>query len=255
MIDAGMIDAGMIDAAWQEATIVSIESATPTVKTLVFRPQRWRTFLPGQHIEVRLTAPDGYVAQRSYSITSSPGDADTCELAIERLADGEVSPWFHDVAKAGDRVEVRGPFTEHFVWRPEHDGSVLLVGGGSGVAPFMSMVRHRAALASAPAMTLLYSARTWRDTIVRDELRRHGENQHGLRVLFALTRDTSLPAGLRGYARRIDEAMLREVLAAMSERPRTSFVCGNNGFVGTVADALVEIGVPPDTIRTERYGE
>ncbi|MEO7521831.1 MAG: ferredoxin reductase [Gemmatimonas sp.] len=245
----------MIDGAWQQATIVSIEKATPTVKTLVFRPQRWRAFLPGQHLEVRLTAPDGYTAQRSYSITSSPGEPETFELEIERLRDGEVSPWFHDVAEAGDTVETRGPFTEHFVWRPEHDGNVLLVAGGSGVAPFMSMVRHRATMSNAPGMTLLYSARTWSDIIERDELQRHAENQQGLRVLFALTRETSLPSGVHGYSRRIDEAMLRELVAARSDRPRTSFVCGNNGFVGTVADGLVRIGVRPGTIRTERYGE
>jgi ferredoxin-NADP reductase len=250
----------MIDGAWQEATIVSIAQATPTVKTFVFRPQRWRTFLPGQHVEVRLTAPDGYTAQRSYSITSSPGDADWFELAIERLSDGEVSPWFHEVAEPGDTVEVRGPFTEHFVWRPERDGATLLVGGGSGVAPFMSMVRHRANLVNAPAMTLLYSARAWADTIFRDELLRHAESQPGLRVLFTLTREASVPHDARSsntafYFRRVDDAMLHDAFATLPGPRRTSFVCGNNGFVGTAADALVSIGIAADAVRTERYGE
>jgi ferredoxin-NADP reductase len=245
----------MTDTAWQQATIMSIEIATPTVKTFRFRPQRWRPFLPGQHIEVRLTAPDGYVAQRSYSITSSPADTETFELAIERLSDGEVSPWFHDVAEAGDTIEVRGPFTEHFVWRPEHDGATLLVGGGSGVAPFMSMVRHRASIANAPPMTLLYSARTWADVIFREELLGHAESQGGLRVLLTLTRELSATDTRARFTRRVDEAMLREILASKTDAPSTTFVCGNNGFVGTVSDALVAIGVASESIRTERYGE
>lgn len=249
----------MIDPAWQDATIVAIGAETPTVKAFTFRPTRWNAFLPGQHVEVRLTAPDGYTAQRSYSITSPPNDADTFELAIERLADGEVSTWFHDVAEVGDVVEVRGPFTEHFVWRPERDGAVLLVGGGSGVAPFMSMVRHRASIADAPPVSLVYSARSWRDTIFRDELLQHASAQRGLRVTFALTRDAVLPfregsSAASFFSRRVDAEVLREVLAPLPLH-RTSFVCGNNGFVGAVADALVGLGASPETIRTERYGE
>lgn len=248
----------MRDTAWQDATIVSIEAVTPTVKLFTLRPAHWEAFLPGQHVDVRLTAPDGYTAQRSYSITSPPGDADTFELAIERLSDGEVSPWFHDVAEAGDTVETRGPFTEHFVWRPERDGAVLLVGGGSGVAPLMSMVRHRASLAGAPPMTLLYSARSWRDTIFRDELRHHAGAQHALHVLFTLTRDASVPAvtpGARFYSRRLDAEMVHDALTTLPTAHRTVFICGNNGFVGTASDALVSLGVGAETIRTERYGE
>jgi len=243
--------------AWQDASIERIETATPTVKTLLLRPTHTVEFIPGQHVDIRLTAPDGYTAVRSYSVTSAPGER-TIELAVERLREGEVSPYFHDIAVPGDVIEIRGPFTQHFVWRPEHDGAVLLVGGGSGIAPFLSMLRHRASVAHAPPTMLLYSARTWNDVILRDELLRHEAVQAGLQLRFTITQG-SLSDGVsaRGadYTRRIDETMLRECLGSMPVAPARCYVCGNNGFVGTVADALVAIGVDPATVRTERYGE
>ena len=243
---------GMREGApgWQDATIDSISSFTASIKRVVLRPQSWRVFLPGQHIDLRLTAPDGYQARRSYSITSAPETAGTFEIAIERLPDGEVSPYFHEVAAVGDNLEISGPFAEHFVWRSEEPASVLLVGGGSGVAPLLSMVRHRAFVPNASPMTLLYSARTWDDVIVRDELITHDATQPDLRVMFCLTRDHARRAV--DYSRRIDADILKTMLTSFS--PQQTFVCGNNSFVGTVSDTLLELGVAAATIRTERYG-
>ncbi|MEP6833720.1 MAG: ferredoxin reductase [Gemmatimonas sp.] len=241
---------------WQDAVIEQIEFATPSVKTFVLRPTVLHPFLPGQHIDVRLTAPDGYEAQRSYSVASAPDSSGTIQLAIEVLKRGEVSPYFHEVAIVGDVIEVRGPFTTHFVWRPESDGAVLLIGGGSGVAPLMSMVRHRARVVDAPSMTLLYSARSWDEVIFREELLQHEQQQSGLRVLFCITRDISNapPTRAADYVRRIDGAIVRDVIGTMPHNPPTCFVCGNNGFVGTVADALVDGGIPAHDVKTERYG-
>jgi ferredoxin-NADP reductase len=239
---------------WQAARIESITVQTPTVKSFVFRPVSWPPFLPGQHVDVRLLAPDGYEARRSYSITSAPGGA-TFELAIEKLDDGEVSPFFHDVARTGDDIDVGGPFTEHFVWRPARDGATLLVGGGSGVAPFMSMVRHRDTLTDAPPMTLVYSARTAADVMFRDELYALEESQRDLQLILVLTRHAAVADRPPNYVRRIDAPMLADVIAAVPLPPQSVFVCGNNGFVGTVADALVSLGIAAARIRTERYGE
>ncbi|MGV3707332.1 MAG: ferredoxin reductase [Gemmatimonas sp.] len=241
---------------WQEAVIERIAQETPTVKSFVLRPRNALQFLPGQHIDVRLTAPDGYEAHRSYSIASAPDDSGTIQLAIEVLRRGEVSPYFHEVAIEGDVIEIRGPFATHFVWRPEPDESVLLVGGGSGVAPLMSMVRHCARVVNPPRMTLLYSARTWADVIFGDELLRHEREQHGLTVLFCITRDVSgAPADrVADFMRRIDGVIMRDVLSRADALPAHCFVCGGNGFVGAVADALVDAGVLASRIKTERYG-
>jgi ferredoxin-NADP reductase len=242
--------------AWQEAVIERIVQETPTVKSFVLRPSRAFSFVPGQHIDVRLTAPDGYEAHRSYSIASAPDDSGTFQLAIEVLKRGEVSPYFHEVAIPGDVIEIRGPFATHFVWHPESDEGVLLVGGGSGVAPLMSMVRYRAHVASPPPMTLLYSARSWSDVIFCNELLEHERTQRGLTVLFCITRDaTGAPAGrVADFTRRIDGVIVRDVLTRVPEMPSNCFVCGGNGFVGAVADALIDAGVLASQIRTERYG-
>ncbi|MEP6766951.1 MAG: ferredoxin reductase [Gemmatimonadaceae bacterium] len=242
---------------WQEATIESIVVQTPTVKSFLLRPKHWPHFIAGQHIDVRLTAPDGYEAHRSYSISSSPDTVGTIELAIERLTDGEVSPYFHDVAIVGDTVDVRGPFTEHFIWRENHDGQTLLVGGGSGIAPLVSMLRHRATIAKAPAMSIVYSARSWSDVIFRDELLSHEKQQSGLKMFFVLTRDATAGAVVRNadFNRRVDNEILTSILGAIGYKPDTCFVCGNNNFVGTVADVLVAMKIPAESIKTERYGE
>lgn len=256
MTDATGADTGSGPAAsrepWQPAVIEAIDRLTSRVVRVTLRPERWRPFLPGQHIDVRLTAEDGYHAQRSYSVASPPSQASTLELVIERLDDGEVSPFFHEFAAPGDTLAIRGPFAEHFVWRPESPGAVLLAAGGSGIAPFLSMVRERARLASPPPMAMLYSARTWEDAIARDELLQHEQEQGGLSVTLCLTRDHARrPVD---FSRRADRAIIDHALARLGEPPRQSFVCGATRFVGTVADLLLESGVPAESIRTERYG-
>ncbi|MGQ0649785.1 MAG: ferredoxin reductase [Gemmatimonadaceae bacterium] len=237
---------------WQEAVIEEVADETPTVKSFVLRPRLWHPFLPGQHVDVRLTAPDGYQARRSYSVTSDPERSGVFQLAVERLEEGEVSPFFHDVAQVGDTVEVRRAFAEHFAWQPEPGRAVLLIGGGSGVAPLMSMVRHRAHARHAGPMVLLYSARTWDDVIFREELLAQERSQPDLRVVLCLTR--AAPQRPTDHARRIDAEILRGVLSSLPEAPHLTFVCGANPFVGTVADLLVGLGLPPSTIRTERFG-
>ena len=237
---------------WQEAVIERIERETPTVKSFVLRPRVWVPFIPGQHVDVRLTAPDGYQARRSYSITSAPEDAGTFRLAVEQLHDGEVSPFFHEVAQPGDVVEVLRAGAEHFVWRPSPAESVLLVGGGSGVAPLMSMLRHRRHTPVAGPMLLLYSARTWDDVIFREELLEQEREQEALRIAFCLTRAAPHRSG--DYGRRIDHDIVREVLAMLPETPGQTFVCGANRFVGPVADLLLAQGLAANTIRTERFG-
>lgn len=242
---------------WQAATIEAIRVQTPTVKSFVLRPGDARPFFAGQHVDVRLTAEDGYEAHRSYSICSSPHVKGTIELAIEELPTGEVSPYFHEVAQVGDVVDVRGPFTTHFAWQPDEHGEVLLLGGGSGVAPLMSMVRLHAALAEPPRMTLVYSARSWSDVIFRDELLQLRQTRTTLRVVFAITRDiTEAPDGLvADFSHRLDQSAIQKLLHENGGMPNTCFVCGNNSFVGAVADALVSAGITPQNIRTERYGE
>jgi ferredoxin-NADP reductase len=194
--------------------------------------------LPGQHYDVRLTAPDGYVAQRSYSIASSPLDEGEIELTIDRLEDGEVSPYFHDVVEVGDQVEVRGPFTSYFVWRGEQP--VVLLGGGSGVVPLMAMLRHRRRTMPELPMRLVYSVRSAEDVIYSDEL--DGD------AVLTFTRQP--PAGWAGHTGRIDTALIADATPASA----TAFVCGSNGFVETAGELLLGAGLPPERIRTERFG-
>jgi len=237
---------------WQPASIVAIEPRTPSVKSFFFRLAGNLRFTPGQHMDVRLTAPDGYEAQRSYSIASAPETTDCIELAIERLQDGEVSPFLHDTAAVGDEIELRGPIGGHFMWSVEEGGPLLLVGGGSGVVPLACMLRHRAARRSAVPAALVYSARTSTDLIFGDELRALRARRDGFRFIPTLTRETNPPPGFR--VGRIDATLLADALEALSVPPRTVFVCGANAFVETAADALLGLGVPPAIIRTERYG-
>ena len=225
--------------AWQIATVASIRPETPTVKTFVLELPMWMPHLPGQHYDVRLTAPDGYRAQRSYSIASSPLDEGTIELTIDRLADGEVSPYFHDVVEEGDQVEVRGPFASYFVWRGE--SPVLLVGGGSGVVPLMAILRHRRRTAPELPMRLVFSVRTPADLIYADELRDE--------TLVTYTRET--PAGWDGHTGHIDLGMFE---AARVPDDGTAFVCGSNGFVETASSLLLQAGFAPQRVRTERFG-
>jgi ferredoxin-NADP reductase len=223
---------------WQVATIKRIKEETPSVKSFLLGVPMWMPHLPGQHYDVRLTAPDGYRAQRSYSVSSSPLDEWEIELTIDRLDDGEVSLWFHDVAAEGDRVEVRGPFTSYFVWRGE--SPALLVGGGSGVAPLMAMLRHKRRTMPELDMRLVYSVRNADDVIYADEL--------GDEAVLTYTR--AAPEGWTGPTGHVDAELLR----APAEGVTLAFVCGSNGFVETASGLLLELGLDPRTIRTERYG-
>jgi ferredoxin-NADP reductase len=225
--------------SWQLATVASIREETPRVKSFRLALPMWMPHLPGQHYDVRLTAPDGYRAQRSYSVASSPLDEGEVELTIDRLDDGEVSPYFHDVVVEGDQVEVRGPFAAYFVWRGE--APALLVGGGSGVVPLMAMLRHRRRTMPELTMRLIYSVRSAQDVIYADEL--------GDDALLAFTRDP--PEGWAGHTGRIDAQLIAEAVASGAS---IAFVCGTNGFVETASSLLLEVGLEPGQIRTERFG-
>jgi ferredoxin-NADP reductase len=237
---------------WQEATIERIERQTARVKSFFLRPRTWRFFPAGQHLDIRLTAPDGYQVQRSYSVASAPGLEGLYELIVERLEDGEISPFFHDVAEIGDAIEIRGPFGGHFVWGPEDDGPLLLVGGGSGVAPLMSILRHRAAIGGHVRAVLLQAARTWDDVIYREELIARDAAEAEFTLLLSLSRDTARRPQDAG--RRIDKPLLEATLARLGAAPRLTFVCGSNPFVEAVSSYLLDLSVSPQTIRTERFG-
>src|SRR5207302_2051705 len=196
--------------------------------------------LPGQHGDVRLTAEDGYQAERSYSIASAPNGTTHVDLTVERLDDGEVSPYLTEELRPGDQIELRGPVGGYFIWEPSRGGPLLLLAGGSGVVPLMAMVRRRAAVGSDVEARLVFSSRAWDDVIYRDELERLKDD--GLTVVHTLTR--SHPPGWTGYARRVDAQMLAEVGPSPSERPQI-FVCGPTPFVESVAQALVELGHEP----------
>jgi ferredoxin-NADP reductase len=234
--------------SWLVAEVVDIVAETPRVKTIDFDVPGWPGHRAGQHVDVRLTAEDGYQAQRSYSIASMP-DGTRVDLTVERLDDGEVSPYLTDELRRGDQIELRGPVGGYFVWEPSQGGPLLLVAGGSGVAPLMAMIRTREAARSDADTRLLLSSRGWDDVIYRDELERlRGD---GLSVVHTLTR--SQPPGWTGYARRVDAEMLAAIGPSPDERPR-AYVCGPTPFVETVAQALVQLGHEPHAVRTERFG-
>ena len=238
---------------WRVAIVGEVRNETKRTRTLVLDIPDWPGHRAGQHVDVRLVAEDGYQAQRSYSIASAPESA-RVSLTIERLDDGEVSPYLCDVLRVGDGLEVRGPIGGYFVWDVAQGGPLLLVAGGSGVVPLMAMLRHyvaadRTARTRVP-VTLLYSARTVDDVIYREEIQQLADYPE-IRVAFALTRDA--PAGWTGYRRRIDRAMLEEVGWPAAEQPR-AYVCGPTPLVESVANLLVELGHDPARVRTERFG-
>ncbi|RWM25848.1 ferredoxin reductase [Mesorhizobium sp.] len=237
---------------WQTATISRVEKRTPRVTSFWFQPSRPFTHLAGQHVDVRLTAPDGYQARRSYSIASAPEAGAGIELAIERLDDGEVSPFFHDVAEVGDEIELRGPLGGHFIWEVSDGGPILLVGGGSGVVPLMAMVRHRASQKSAAPIALVLSARVWDEVIFRDELIGLDDRRDGFDLVLTLTREQARRPG--DYSRRVDAKMMAQAMDRLPKAPRLAYVCGSNAFVSAAAEALIDAGVPAGLIRTERYG-
>ena len=221
---------------------------TPRVVTLQLASDAWPGHLPGQHVDVRLTAEDGYQAQRSYSIASSPA-AGRLALTIEDLPDGEVSPYLTEEVRPGDRFELRGPIGGYFTWTEATGGPLLLVAGGSGVVPLMSILRYRAAVGSEVPTVLLYSSRSWEEIIYRAELDRLSQDPR-VRVLHTLTR--SHPEGWTGYTRRIDRAMLAEA-AAIAPGGR-AYVCGPTVLVENVASELVALGYSPERVKTERFG-
>jgi len=229
---------------WKPASIAEIRPETPRVKTIVFDVPGWPGHRAGQHVDIRLTAEDGYQAERSYSI-ATPHDGERLELTVEEIVDGEVSPYLTEEARPGDELEIRGPVGGWFVWNPDHPGPVLLVGGGSGVVPLRAMIRQRGRVPT----TLLYSARTLEDVIYREELERLAGD--GLAVHLTLTREQ--PEGWEGYARRVDRSLLAEVAPPPGEGP-LAFVCGPTPFVEAVALALVDLGHDPALVKTERFG-
>ena len=233
---------------WTPGEVVDLVDETPRVRSIVLDVPTWTGHRAGQHVDIRLTAEDGYQAQRSYSIASAP-DGSRIELTVERLDDGEVSPYLTDELRPGDRIELRGPVGGYFVWEPSQGGPLLLVAGGSGIAPLMAMIRLRASTPIGVDARLLFSSRSWDDVIYREELERLSAG--GMTVVHALTR--SQPPGWPGYARRVDHEMLGEVGPSPAERPR-AFVCGPTPFVEAVAEALVRIGHNPQQIKTERFG-
>jgi ferredoxin-NADP reductase len=234
---------------WTVATAVELVEETRQVRTLRLDVSGWPGHLPGQHLDVRLTAEDGYQQERSYSIASSP-DLEHVEITVERIDDGAVSPYLAGDLQVGDQFEVRGPIGGYFVWNVDHTGPVLLIGGGSGVVPLMAMLRHRQLRQSAAEMTLLVSARSHEQLIYADELRRV-TGQPNLHIAVTLTR--SAPRGWDGYERRIDDAMIRDLLPT-DRAGLQGFLCGPNAFVENSSQILVRQGLPVTQVHTERFG-
>ena len=236
---------------WQSAIITRIEKLSPRVKSFFFRLPEPMAFRPGQHVLVRLTAPNGYRAQRSYSIASAPSKADALELAIERLDDGEVSPFMHNSAQVGDEIELGGPIGGHFNWSPEDGGPVLFIGGGSGVVPFMSMLRHRAAIGSRVPATLVFSARLREDLLFFDELSKLAMSDDSFSLRVTLTREAAAHSFRAG---RIDAGFIAGIVTAMKMPVRRVLVCGSNPFVEAATEAATAAGIDATLIKTERYG-
>jgi ferredoxin-NADP reductase len=228
--------------------VAGVRAETPSARTLVLEPDAWPGHRAGQHVDVRLTADDGYQAERSYSIASAP-ELGALELTVERLDDGEVSPYLVDEVRPGDELELRGPIGGYFTWRVEDGGPLVLIAGGSGLAPLMAMLRHRATQGSDVDARLLVSARHEEDLLFADELAALAAG--GLDVRITLTRER--PPGWQGLVGRVDEPMLTELGPGAAEGPRT-YVCGPTGFVEAAASLLVGLGHDPRTVKTERFG-
>jgi ferredoxin-NADP reductase len=237
--------------SWQLGDVTEVRPETPRVSSLVMSVADWPGHLAGQHVDVRLTAEDGYQAQRSYSIASAPEDDGRVAITVERLEDGEVSPYLVGEVRPGDKVELRGPIGGYFVWKADDRRPLLLLAGGSGVVPLMAIIRHRAAAHSAAPARLLYSSRSFDDIIYRAELDRLAAADKTLTIAHTLTR--SRPDGWRGYARRVDREMISDVAWPTQPEPQ-AFICGPTSFVESAANLLVEHGYEPGWIKTERFG-
>ena len=235
---------------WTLGQTAELIDETPRVRSIVLDVADWPGHRAGQHVDVRLTAEDGYQAQRSYSIASAPEDP-RLAITVELLPDGEVSSYLVGELRPGDPLELRGPIGGYFVWEARMGGPLLLVAGGSGIVPLMSMLRHREAAGATVGARLVYSSRSWDDVIYRDELQGLSAGPNGVQVFHTLTR--SQPPGWTGYARRVDGAMLSEAAWPVSSMP-TAFVCGPTPFVESVASALVLLGYPATSVKTERFG-
>jgi ferredoxin-NADP reductase len=232
--------------SWQIATVAELLDETARVRTIVLDVPDWEAHRAGQHLDVRLTAEDGYRAEREYSIASAPGEQ--VAITVERLEDGEVSPYLTQELRASDALELRGPLGGYFVWGPENGGPLLLVAGGSGIVPLRAILRHRERSGSDVSVRLLYSSRSLEDVIFRAELDELGD---GVEIALTLTR--AQPQGWTGYSRRVDRELLTEVAWPAEENP-LAFVCGPTSFVEVVAGGLVGLGYTPERVKTERFG-
>jgi len=235
---------------WQFGQVTELTQETPRVASLVLEAPDWPGHLAGQHVDVRLTADDGYQAERSYSIASAP-ESSRLAITVERLEDGEVSPYLVGEVRVGDKVELRGPIGGYFVWRAVDARPLLLIAGGSGIVPLMAMLRHRSAAGARVPTRLLYSSRSFDDIIYRDELDQLAASGDGVSVAHALTR--AQPSGWKGYARRIDRDMVRDVAWPKEQTP-IAYICGPTSFVEAAANLLVESGYDALWIKTERFG-
>jgi ferredoxin-NADP reductase len=235
---------------WEVASVIALADETPRVRSLVLDVPGWPGHLPGQHVDVRLTAEDGYQTERSYSI-ATPADGTRVTISVERIDDGEVSPYLDGELRVGDQLELRGPIGGYFVWTPGDGRPLLLAGGGSGIVPLMAMLRARITAGTDVPVRLLVSARSIDEIIYRAELESIASANSGVEIRWTLTR--TQPSGWTGYGRRVDRAMLAEIAWPVDAQPR-SFACGPTGFVETVASGLVELGHEPGNIRTERFG-
>jgi ferredoxin-NADP reductase len=236
---------------WRLGRLTERIDETARARTLVLDVPDWPGHEAGQHVDVRLSAPDGYQARRSYSIVSPPEDTSRIALTVERVDNGEVSPYLVDELAPGDQLEFRGPIGGYFVWSTAVGGPLLLVAGGSGICPLIAMLRHRARQRSTVPTRLLYSSRSLDDVIFREELDALAARGDGLEVFYTLTRGQ--PSGWRGFARRIDREMLAEVASPFADQP-LCMVCGPTPLVEAVASTLVELGHPPERVKTERFG-
>jgi ferredoxin-NADP reductase len=232
--------------SWQTATVGAVTQETASAVTLSLSVPDWAGHRAGQHVDIRLTSDDGYRAERAYSIASAPGEP--LAITVERLDDGEVSPYLTEEARTGDQLEVRGPVGGYFVWEAGSGGPLLLAAGGSGVVPLRAILRHRSRVGSSVPVRLLYSSRSWEDVIYSSELDFPAD---GVEVIYTLTRYQ--PRAWKGYARRVDAQMLTEVAWTAAEGP-LAYVCGPTSFVESVATGLVGLGYPAGRVKTERFG-